>query len=125
MLNARSVCNKSAVICNHLVENNPDSLCVTETWINYDDISGPVLFSLLPPNYDLTQHYGRLLSMLGGGVAIIKYNSINHTPIKTKNLSSFECIGSVITSSHSAFKLLLSIVHHRLPFLNFLMNLNS
>ena len=34
MLNARSVCNKSVVMYNHIVENNLDVLCVTETWIN-------------------------------------------------------------------------------------------
>ena len=42
--------------------------------------------------------------MRSGNVVIIKHNAINHTPIKTQNFSSFECIGSVITSSHSSFK---------------------
>ena len=104
-LNACSVCSKSAVIYNHMVENNLDELCVTEIWINNGDISSSSLSSLLPPNYDLVKHYGRPLSMSGGGITIIKHNSINHTPIKTKNFSSLECIGSVITSSHSVFKL--------------------
>ena len=46
--------------------------------------------------------------MRGGGVAIIEHNSIrlNDTPLKIKNFSSFKCIGSVIISSHSTFKLL-------------------
>ena len=70
MLNARSVCNKSAVIYNHIAESNLDVLCVTETGINNGDISGSLLSSLLPPNYDLAQHYGGPLSMRGGGVAI-------------------------------------------------------
>ena len=105
MLNARSVCNKSAIIYNHIVENNFDVLHLTETWINNGDISGSLLSYLLPPNYNLAQHYGRPLSMRGGNVAIIKHNSINHTPIKTEIFSSFECIGSEITSSHSTFKL--------------------
>ena len=43
--------------------------------------------------------------MRGGGFTIIKHNSINHTPIKTKNFSSFEYNDSVITSSHSTLKL--------------------
>ena len=74
-LNARSVCNKSAIIYNHMVENNLDILCVTETWINNGDISSSLLSSsLLPPNYDLVQHCGRPLSM--PGVAIIKHISI-------------------------------------------------
>ena len=81
MLNVRSVCNKSAVIYNHIVENNLDVLCVTETWINNGDISDSLLSSLLPHNCDLAQHYGRPLSIRGGSVAIIKHNSINLTLI--------------------------------------------
>ena len=83
--------------------------CVTETLIKNGDISGSLLPSLLLLNYDLAQHYGWPLSMRNG-VAIIKHNSINHTPIKTENLSSFECIGSVNTSSHSTFKLV--VIYH-------------
>ena len=105
MLNVRSVSNKFAVIYNHFVENNLDVLCVTETWFNNSDISSCLLSSLLSPNYNLAQRYGRPLSMRGGGAAIIKHNSINHTSIKTKIFSFFECIGWVITSPHSTFKL--------------------
>ena len=78
---------------------------VTETWINVGDISSSLLSSFLPPNYDLAQHYGRPLSIRGGGIAIIKHYSIHLNPIKTGSFSSFECIGAVITSSYSAFKL--------------------
>ena len=53
MLNTRSVCNKSAVIYNHIIENNLDVLRVTETWINNGDVSDSLLSSLLSPNYDL------------------------------------------------------------------------
>ena len=38
LLNVRSVCNKSAVICNHILENSLDILCLTEAWINDGDI---------------------------------------------------------------------------------------
>ena len=91
-LNARSVCNKYAVIYNHIVENNLDFLCLTETWINNGDILDYLLPSLLPPNYSLAQHFGRPLSMRGGSVAIIKHNSINNTPIKTEIFSFIACI---------------------------------
>ena len=62
-------------------------------------------FVIIPPNYDLAQHYDRPIFIRDGGIAIIKHNSINLTPIKTGSFSSFKCIGSLITSSHSAFKL--------------------
>ena len=105
LLNAHSVCNKSAVIYNLILENSLDILCLIETWINNGDISSSLLSSLLPPNYDLAQYYGRPISVYGGGIAIIKHNSINLTPIKTDSFFFFKCIGSVITSSYSAFKL--------------------
>ena len=54
--------------------------------------------------HNLAQHNERPFSVRGDGVAIIKHNSINHTPPKIEHFSSFECIGSVITSSHSALK---------------------
>ena len=104
------VCDKSAVIYNHILEKSLDILCLTETLINDGDISSSLLSSLLTPNYDLAQHYGRPISIRGGGIAIIKHNSINLTPIKTGSLSSFECIGSVITLSYSAFKLF--VIYH-------------
>ena len=112
MLIARSVCNKSAVIYNHIVESNLDVLCVTETWINNCNISGSLLSSLLPPNYNRAQHYGRPFSMQVGGIAIIKHNSINPSLLKTENFSSFKCIGSEITSSHSTLKLF--VIYHPL-----------
>ena len=69
--------------------------------------------------------------MRGGGVVIIKHNFINHIPIKTENFSSVECIGSVITSSQSTFKLFviycppLSSISKFLPNLNPYLNVIS
>ena len=45
LLNARSVCKKSADIYNRLLENSLDILCLTETWINDGDISSSLLSS--------------------------------------------------------------------------------
>ena len=70
-----------------------DILRLTETWINDGEISSSLLSTLFPPNYDLAQQYGRPISVHDGGIAIIKHNSINLTPIKTGSFSSFECIG--------------------------------
>ena len=54
-LNARSVCNKSAVISDHILSNKFDIICLTETWINDDEFSNSFASSLLPPNYSLSQ----------------------------------------------------------------------
>ena len=52
LLNTRSVCNKSAVVYNHILENSLDILCLTEAWINDGDISSLLLSSFFPPDYD-------------------------------------------------------------------------
>ena len=54
----------------------------------------------------------------GGGVAIINHNSIHHTAISILSFSSFECIGSVITSSNSSFKLFVVYQPPSLPIAN-------
>ena len=37
--NARSISNKSAVICDHIIENKLDALCISETWINDSEMT--------------------------------------------------------------------------------------
>lgn len=37
--NARSICNKSLMINDFNVENNIEFLCITETWMNINEIS--------------------------------------------------------------------------------------
>ena len=41
----------------------------------------------------------------GGGVVITYQKSVHHTSVSTSVFSTFECIGSVITSSNNSFKL--------------------
>ena len=64
-----------------------------------------LLSSLLLPNYVLSQYYGKPHTSCGGGVAIINQKSVHHTLVSTPAFSTFECIGSVITSSNNSFKL--------------------
>ena len=93
-----------AVICDYIIENKLDVLCISETWINDGEMTNSGLSSL-PPKHCLSQYYGRLQLSRDGGVAIINHNSIHHTAISILSFSSFECIGSAITSSSSSFKL--------------------
>ena len=97
--------NRSAIINNHTFENKTDVLCITETWINDGQFTNLLLSSLLPPNHVLSQYYGRPHRSRGGGVAIINQKSIHHTFVSTPVFSTFECIGSVITSSNNSFKI--------------------
>ena len=114
-LNSRSVVNKSAVINNHILENKTDILCITETWINDDEFSNSLLSSLIPSNNVLSQYYGRHRPFRGGGVAIINHKSVHHTHVSTPVFSTFECVGSVITSSNSSFKLFVVYRHLHHP----------
>ena len=83
-LNPRSVQNKSAIINNHILENKIDILCITESWINNGQFKNSLLFSLLSPNYVLSQYNGRSHTSRGGGVAIIiNQKSIHHTFVST------------------------------------------
>ena len=77
-LNARSISNKSDVICDHIIENKLDVLCISETWINDGEVTSSLLSSLLLSDYCLSQYYGRPQLSRGGGVAIINHNSIHH-----------------------------------------------
>ena len=61
----------------------------------------------------------------GGGVAIINHNSIHHTAISIPSFSSFECIGSIITSSNSSFKLFVVYRPPSLPIANFFTEFES
>ena len=67
-------------------------------------MTNSLLSSLLPSNYCLSQYYGKPQLSCGGGVAIINHNSIHQTA-SIPSFSSFECIGSVNTSSNSSFRL--------------------
>ena len=52
-LNARSVCNKSSVISDHILHNKIDIFCLIETWTNDGEFSNSFTSSLLPPNNSL------------------------------------------------------------------------
>ena len=103
-LNSRSVLNKSAIINNHILENKIDILCIIETLVNDGEFTNSLLSSLILPI--LSQYYGRLHTSRGGGVTIINQKSVHHTFVSTPFFSTFECIGSVITTSkNNSFKL--------------------
>ena len=70
-LNSGSVSNKSAIINNHILKKKIYIVCIMETWISDGQFKNSLLSSLLPPNYVLSQYYGRPHMSCGGGVTII------------------------------------------------------
>ena len=119
-LNARSISNKSAIICDHIIENKFDVLCISETWINDGEMTNSLLSFLLPSNCCLSQSMEEIPQLShGGGIAIINHNTVHHTALSNPSFSPFECIGSVITSSNSLFKFFVVYRMPSLPIANF------
>ena len=95
-LNARSVCNKSAVISDHKLSDKLNIICLTETWINYGEFSNSFASSFLPQNYTLSQYHGRPRLMHDNGLVIISHKSTHHTSISMPVYLTFDCIGSFV-----------------------------
>ena len=91
-------------------------MCLTETLINDSEFSNSFASFLLPPNYSLSQYYGRPRPMHSGGLAIISHKSIYHTSISMLVYSTFECIGSTVslfTSLVKIFTIYQDLHHHQ------------
>ena len=100
--NCRSVTKKSAIITDLVNSNKLDILCLTETWLNGKSTNS-FLASLAPPNFVLS-HSDRS-SKRGGGVAILHHNSLKSSSLILPSFSTFECMGSVISTGNTSFKL--------------------
>ena len=88
-------------------------------------MTSSLLSSLLPSEYCLSQYYGRPQLSRSGGVVIINHNSFHQAAISIPSFSSFECIGSVITSSNLSFKLFVVYRPPSLPIANFFTEFES
>ena len=80
--------------------------------------------SLIPSNYVLSQYYGRPRPFRGGDLAIINHKSVHHAHVSTLVFFTFECVGFVINSSNSSFKLFVVYRPPSSSMSTFLLNLN-
>ncbi|ELT90850.1 hypothetical protein CAPTEDRAFT_210967 [Capitella teleta] len=67
-LNPWSVCNKTTTIRDFIIDEKPDLLCLSETWLTGMASDNPIISAMLPDGYDI-QH--QLRASWGGGLAII------------------------------------------------------
>ncbi|XP_064412923.1 myocyte enhancer factor 2cb isoform X1 [Latimeria chalumnae] len=85
LLNARSICNKTAAIYD-LLNEGIDLAFITETWL--DDCVAPFLAAIIPPGFSVI-HCPRL-HWRGGGLAICFKSSFKCTRNPWQETSSFE-----------------------------------
>ena len=102
LLNARSVCNKSAVINDLINGCELDLLALTETWMNELNEQRTVA-SLLPAGYGIT--LSNREKKKGGGIALIHRTSIKCKRLKQHKALSFESLQVMVTIRHKTFHL--------------------
>lgn len=111
LLNARSVCNKEAVIRDCIVQGNLDMLALTETWLT-SVTEDRTTAGLLPEGYAIitaNRKHGR-----GGGIALVHRTTLKCTLCKPQpRPKSFECLEVAVTSATTCVKL--SIVYRPPP----------
>ncbi|XP_064413279.1 uncharacterized protein LOC135356510 [Latimeria chalumnae] len=85
LLNARSICNKTAIIFDFL-SKDIDLALITETWL--DDCAAPVLAAAIPPGFSVI--HCPQLHWRGEGLAICFRSCLKCTRTPWKETSSFE-----------------------------------
>jgi len=90
VLNAQSVCNKTAIINDHIIEHDFDIIAITETWLSNTDKHKKAIGELTLPGYEFF-HVPRQIRS-GGGVGIIHKESVTRGNCTQYNASSFESL---------------------------------
>ncbi|KAL7406155.1 hypothetical protein ABVT39_014107 [Epinephelus coioides] len=123
VLNVRSLLNKSFIINDLILDNNLDSILLTETWLG---TNAPVLTEASPPNFNFL--YFIRGGKRGGGTASVSKTTMSSNEVSFSSYTSFEhhafvfssppilCITvyrppQYSTSFISDFSELLSIIH--------------
>ena len=89
LINSRSVCNKTHMLVDHLMEHDIDVMCICETWLSSTEKHRKVIGDLTPLGYNIS-HIPRSHGT-GGGVAIVYRESIGCKSNKYE-ATSFECL---------------------------------
>ncbi|XP_064410626.1 uncharacterized protein LOC135355114 [Latimeria chalumnae] len=104
LFNARSICNKTALIYD-LLDDGVDLACIIETRL--DECAAPILAAAIPQGFSVT-HCPRL-HQRGGGVAICLRASFKCTRTLWKDTSSFE---DVIGTCEAGVNLRILLIYH-------------
>ena len=103
LLNARSIVNKSSLLCEHIIDNDTDIMLITETWLREGD--DPVITNLCPPNYRFVGvPRPSIKGKTGGGVGLVFRSSLHVQPVLVSATcyNSFEAMIVKVGEAHSS-----------------------
>ena len=83
------MCNKTQAICDLILENDVDVLCITETWLK-GNITDSGIISELTPDGFITESVPR--ATRGGGVAVVARKHLSLKTLTACDYTTFECI---------------------------------
>ena len=98
VLNVRSLLNKSFIINNVILDNNLDSILLTETWLGTD--APVVLTEASPPNFNFL--FSTRGGQKGGGTASITKDTMLSNEVFFNKYLSFEYHAFVFSSPPSS-----------------------
>ena len=87
-INARSICNKTSIIRDLILENSVDILSINETWLS--DSDGPIIAACLPDTHSF--HHCPRAEGRGGGVALILSKKFKQVKSYQRRYRFFECL---------------------------------
>ena len=90
IINAQSVCNKTAILEDYILEHNLDIIALMETWLSNSEKHKKTIGELTLPGYEFF-HVPRP-NRGGGGVGIIHKDSISRAYSSQYQASSFESL---------------------------------
>ena len=89
LINARSVCNKTLILQDFIIDNKLDCCIITESWLKGDNRDDVITAELLPPGF-VIKHKAR--PTRGGGVAILLRDTVGVLSSATPSFNSFEVL---------------------------------